>query len=220
MSDSNATPGTELSVEKVIVGQKLNLTKAAGDAGLQGVTIAIGWDENKAQTGDQFDADVTVVLAREDETAPQENVIFFGQLTTPDGKFELDPATGNNKVITPGYITHWGDNRTGAGEGDDESVDVDLTKIAPEFTKVIVYVSIFEAGTRNQVFGMLNNAFIRIDDKATSQPLAKLELDFDADTATSLRFGTLNKKDSGWFFIAEKTPQAGGIKEIIASHVK
>lgn len=218
MSDSNATAG--LSVEKVIVGQKLNLTKAAGDAGLRAIMIAIGWDENKAQTGEGFDADVTVVLAREDESAPQENVIFYGQLTTPDGSFELDPTTGNNKVVTPGYITHWGDNRTGAGDGDDETIDVDLSKIAAEFTKVIVYVSIFEAGTRNQVFGMLNNAFIRVDDKDTNASLAKLELDFDADTATSMRFGTFNRKDSGWFFIAEKTAQAGGISEIIAAHVK
>lgn len=216
MSDST----TPVLLEKLVPGQKLNLSKAVGEAILSQIKIAIGWDPNEDKTGPEFDADVTVVLAKSDETTPLENVIFYQRLTSPDGSQKLNSATGNFEVVTPGYITHWGDNRTGAGEGDDETIDVELTKVPEEYDTLIVYVSIYKASERNQKFGMLNNAFIRVDDKSTGIAIAKCELDFDADTATTLRFGTFLRKSESWFFKAEKTAIDGGIQGILDTHVK
>lgn len=192
-----------LVTTKMVQGGKLDLSKAAGDAGLTEVTVAIGWDENKALAGDQFDADVTLVLTKDDETTEAGNVVFFNQKTSADGS-----------------TIHNGDNLTGAGDGDDETIDVNLGLVNPALTKGIIYVSIYDAIARNQNFGMLNNAFVRILNKTTGEELAKFDLEFDADTATSFRFGTLINRKGSWYFSAEKIAVAGGINEVVAAHVK
>lgn len=193
----------ELNVEKqVVVGQKLDLTKEAGEAGLTKIRVELGWDVNPNAAGAQFDADATVILTKSDEKTTSDNVAYFGQL-----------ATGNGAVV------HQGDNLTGQGDGADEIIKVDLSKVTGDLVKAIIYVTIYEAVSRGQNFGMLNNAFVQIVNDETGEVLCKLELDFDADTATSIRFGSLINRNGAWFFSAEKIAVEGGIKGVIDTHV-
>jgi tellurium resistance protein TerD len=192
-----------LETTKMVPGAKLDLTKAAGEAGLTEVTIGLGWDVNPSAGGAAFDADATVVLTEADEKTDQKNVVYFGQLTSGDGS-----------------TVHTGDNLTGEGAGDDEQIHIDLTKVDPALTKAIIYVSIYQAIERGQTFGMLANAFVRILNKTTGEELCRMDLEFDADMATQLRFGSLIKRGDAWFFSAEKIAVDGGIQGIVDTHVK
>lgn len=197
---------SELIVTKLELGGKLDLSKSlveAGEAPLTKVEIGLGWNVNSSSGGSSFDADSAVVLTNQDETTDLGNVCYFNQLKTANG-----------------LAVHSGDNRTGVGEGDDESITVDLASMPENLTKAIIYVSVFDAIAKRQNFGMLDGAYVRVSDKVSGKEICKVELDFDADTATDLRLGTLTNRNGSWFFSAEKKAIEGGIKAIIDTHVK
>jgi tellurium resistance protein TerD len=208
MSDQTGLAVTTLSTVKVVEGQKLDLSKAVaatGEATLTKIRVELGWDE--PANGSQFDADASVIFAGDDEKALAQNVLYYGT-----------PKVNDVLSILGGAAIHSGDNLTGQGDGPDETITIDLSAVPATETKALIYVTIHEADSRNQNFGMVNNAFVQVVNDANNEILAKFELDFDADTATSLRFGHLFKRNDSWYFQAEKKEVTGGLGGIFATH--
>ena len=124
-------------------GQKVSLTK--DNPGLTKVVVGLGWDVNAFDTGGDFDLDAAAfLLADTGKITKSEDFVFYGNLTHPSGS-----------------VKHLGDNRTGAGEGDDEQIKVDLSAVPADITKIAFTATIYEAEQRNQNFGQVSNAFIR-----------------------------------------------------------
>lgn len=175
-----APTGGGLNLSK---GQKLNLTKTS--PGLSDVMVGLGWDTN-AGVGADFDLDAQVVLLGENGKArSQADLIFF-----------------NNLRSSCGSVIHQGDNLTGAGEGDDEKVNVLLDKVPADIQKIAFFVTIHEAVSRGQNFGQVSNAFIRLMDNGTGAELARFDLTEDYSTSISIIMGELYRHNGEWKFNA------------------
>ena len=184
-------------------GQKVDLTK--GNAGLKCVVVGLGWDEaeqekSKGVLGGLFggkrekvqaiDCDAIVFLLDSNgEIADRDDVVFF-----------------NNLRHSSGYVIHRGDNLTGAGEGDDEQITVELSKLPQRYDRLVIHVSIYKATERNQHFGMIKNAFIRLVDYDTNKELCIYNLSENYDGMTALVFGELYRKNGEWKFNAIGQP--------------
>jgi tellurium resistance protein TerD len=164
-------------------GGNVSLTKEAPN--LTSVSVGLGWDV-RTTTGADFDLDASaLVCGANGKVLSDQHFIFFNNLKSPDGTVE-----------------HTGDNLTGEGEGDDEVVNVDLSKLTPEVDKVVFPVSIYDAQNRGQSFGQVINAFIRVVDRANGTELARYDLTEDASTETAMLFGELYRHGSEWKFRA------------------
>ena len=178
----------------------LNLTKGQRvDVGLQKVAIGLGWNPDPlASPGQGFDLDATVFLLGENGKCPSEGyVVFYNNLESPDKS-----------------VRHSGDNRTGEGDGDDETVFVNLGTIDVKVTEIVVAVTIDQAEARRQNFGQVRDAFIRIYDSTNGQELLKYELDEDFSTETAVEFGRLYKRNGAWKFEAIGRGRAGGLEAL------
>lgn len=165
-------------------GGRVSLSKEA--PGLKNITVGLGWDANVTDTGTQFDLDSSLFLVGVDGKVISDNhFIFYNNTTSPDGA-----------------VVHQGDNRTGDGQGDDEVIEIDLSKVAPEVDKIIFTVTIDDAVTRGQNFGQVNNSFIRVLNKEGGAEITKYELDEDYSSETAINFGELYRKNDGWNFKA------------------
>ncbi|MBP1547558.1 MAG: TerD family protein [Oscillospiraceae bacterium] len=174
-------------------GQKIDLTK--GNPGLKHVMVGLGWDEVKKGGllgglfggGQDIDCDASAIIITEsiNKLAGKSDLVYFGNLTHKSGA-----------------IKHMGDNLTGAGEGDDEQIFVDLASVPAEYSKIIFVVNIYEAKARRQDFGMINNAFIRIVDSDSKQELCRYNLSENYNGMTSMIFGELYRHNSEWKFSA------------------
>ena len=148
-------------------GQKVDLTK--GNPGLKKIMVGLGWDVNAFDSGADFDLDASAFLVGANGKCPTEKeFIFYGNLTHPSEA-----------------VKHMGDNLTGEGEGDDEQIEVDLTKIPANVEKIAFTVTIYDAEVRRQNFGQVSNAFIRIVDEVSGKELIHYDLgeDFSIETA-------------------------------------
>src|SRR5690606_20021091 len=135
-------------------GGNVSLTKAAPN--LTAVTVGLGWDV-RATTGADFDLDASaLMLAGNGKVISDQHFVFYNNLRSPDGSVE-----------------HTGDNLTGEGEGDDESINVDLTAVPPQCERIVFPVSIYDADNRQQSFGQVRNAFIRIVNRTDGNELAR-----------------------------------------------
>jgi tellurium resistance protein TerD len=162
-------------------------------------TIGLGWDTNNSTTGDGFDLDASVFVLGENKKILSDNhFIFYNNLKTPDGAVE-----------------HTGDNLTGDGDGDDEQIKIDLTKIDPKTMEICVVVTIHEAESRKQNFGQVRNSFIRIVDDSNNTELVKYELDEDFSIETAVEFGRIYNKDGQWKFEAIGMGQKGGLEDYL-----
>ena len=165
-------------------GGRVSLSKEA--PGLNNIKVGLGWDANATDTGADFDLDASVfMLDSTGKVVSDAHFIFYNNVTSPDSS-----------------VVHQGDNRTGEGDGDDEVVEIDLSKVAPEVDKIVFTVTIDEAVARNQNFGQVSNALIRIVNQAGEVEITKYELDEDYSSETAINFGELYKKDGGWNFKA------------------
>ena len=144
-------------------GGNVSLTKEA--PGLTAVTVGLGWDV-RSTTGDDFDLDASAILVDPaGRVTGDKDFVFFNNLQSGDGS-----------------VKHLGDNLTGEGEGDDEQVNVDLAAVPPGVDKVVFAVSIYEGDKRNQSFGQVRNAFIRVVNQAGGAEIARYDLSEDAST--------------------------------------
>ena len=152
-------------------GQKVSLTK--GNPGLSKVVVGLGWDVNQFDTGGDFDLDAAAFLLGESgRVARSEDFVFYGNLTHPSGS-----------------VQHMGDNLTGEGDGDDEQIKIELSKVPESVTKIAFTVTIYEPEQRRQNFGQVNNAFIRIYNELTGEELLRYDLGEDLSIETAVVFG-------------------------------
>jgi tellurium resistance protein TerD len=169
------------------------------DVKLPKFTIGLGWDANSSSTGTDFDLDASVfILGENKKILSDQHFIFYNNLKSPDGAVE-----------------HTGDNRTGAGDGDDESIKVDLSKIDAGATEVCVVVTIHNAAERNQNFGQVRNSFIRIYNPDNSEEILKYELEEDFSIETAVEFGRIYKRNGEWKFEAVGVGQKGGLEDYL-----
>jgi len=162
-------------------------------------TIGLGWDTNSSSTGSGFDLDASVFILGEDKkTLSDQHFIFYNNLKSPNGAVE-----------------HTGDNLTGDGEGDDEQIIVDLSKIENEVAEICIVVTIHEAVSRNQNFGQVRNSFIRVFDSNSGEDILKFELDEDFSIETAVEFGRIYKRNGEWKFEAVGMGMKGGLQEYV-----
>lgn len=174
-------------------GQKVDLTK--GNPGLKSVMVGLGWDVNQFDSGADFDLDASAFLVGENGKCPTEKeFIFYGN---------LEHASES--------VKHMGDNLTGEGEGDDEQIMVDLTKIPANISKVAFTVTIYDSETRRQNFGQVSNAYIRILDEATGTELIRYDLGEDFSIETAVVVGEMYKNNGEWKFNAIGSGFQGGL---------
>lgn len=174
-------------------GQKVDLTK--GNPGLKNIMVGLGWDVNAFDSGADFDLDAAVFMLADNGKCPTENeFIFYGNLEHSSES-----------------VKHMGDNLTGEGEGDDEQVQIELTKIPANITKIAFTVTIYDAETRRQNFGQVSNAFIRIVDEATNTELIRYDLGEDFSIETAVVVGELYRHNGEWKFNAIGSGFQGGL---------
>ena len=174
-------------------GQKVSLTK--GNPGLKNVVVGLGWDTNAYDTGSDFDLDAAAFcLTDSGKVSSQNDFVFFGNLSHPSGA-----------------ITHLGDNLTGAGDGDDEQIKIDLSKVPAEITKIAFTVTIYDADSRRQNFGQVSNAYIRILDEVTGAEIIRYDLGEDFSIETAVVVGELYKHAGEWKFNAIGSGFGGGL---------
>jgi tellurium resistance protein TerD len=178
-------------------GGNVSLTKEA--PGLTAVVVGLGWDV-RTTTGSDFDLDASALLvSQESKVLSDKHFVFFNNLKSPDGSVE-----------------HTGDNLTGEGEGDDEQVKVNLAGVPAEVSKIVFPVSIYDADNRQQNFGQVRNAFIRIVNQADNNEIARYDLSEDASTETAMVFGELYRNGEEWKFRAVGQGYASGLAGIAA----
>ncbi|MDO8330715.1 MAG: TerD family protein [Fluviicoccus sp.] len=173
-------------------GGNLSLSKA--DPGLTKLLVGLGWDE-RATDGVDFDLDASAfLLSASGKVRSDADFIFYNQLRSPDGSVE-----------------HTGDNRSGAGDGDDEAVKIDLSLIPADVDKVVFTVTIHDAEARRQNFGQVNNASIRVVNQLTNAEIVRYDLAEDYSTETAMVFGELYRNGSEWKFRAVGQGYKGGL---------
>ena len=174
-------------------GQKVDLTK--GRPGLKNVLIGLGWDTNKYDGGHDFDLDAAAFLLNAN-----------GKVTS-----DADFVFYNNLKHSSGSVEHLGDNLTGAGEGDDEQIKIDLSKVPDAIQKIDFTVTIHEADARKQNFGQVENAFIRVVNNDTNEELIRYDLGEDFSIETAVVVGELYRHGGEWKFQAIGSGFSGGL---------
>ena len=176
-------------------GGNVSLSKEA--PGLSAVVVGLGWDV-RSTTGTDFDLDASALLVETNgKVVSDQHFVFFNNLKSPEGSVE-----------------HTGDNLTGEGEGDDEQIKVNLSGVPAEVDKIVFPVSIHEGESRQQSFGQVRNAFIRVVNQAGGAELARYDLSEDASTETAMVFGELYRNGAEWKFRAVGQGYASGLRGI------
>jgi len=162
-------------------------------------TIGLGWDTNSTATGSAYDLDASVfVLGDNKKILSDSHFVFYNNLKTPDDA-----------------VIHSGDNLTGDGDGDDEQIMIDLTKINAAVSEICIVVTIHEAESRKQNFGQVRNSFIRIVDSSNNSEILKYELEEDFSIETAVEFGRIYKRNNEWKFEAVGMGMKGGLQDYL-----
>lgn len=171
-----------------------NVSLSKESPGLTKILVGLGWDA-RSTDGADFDLDASAFLLNaQGRVRGDEDFIFYNNLRSADGSIE-----------------HTGDERTGAAEGDDESIKIKLTEISPEVDKIAITVTIDEADKRSQNFGMVSNAFVRIVNDDNASEIARYDLSEDASLETAMVFGEVYRSGNEWKFRAVGQGLSGGL---------
>lgn len=174
-------------------GQKVDLTK--GNPGLSNVVVGLGWDINRYDGGHDFDLDTSAFLIGENGKALSDgDFIFYGNLNHSSGS-----------------VSHLGDNRTGEGDGDDEQIKVDLSKVPANVQKIAFTVTIHQAVERSQNFGQVSNSYIRVYNGSSNEELVRYDLSEDYSIETAIVVGELYRHSGEWKFAAVGSGFEGGL---------
>lgn len=193
MSETKPT----ISLDK---GVKVDLNKEA--PGLTAVFLGLGWDTNSVAGGAAFDLDASAFLLNaEGKLADPGNFVYFKHLVSADGS-----------------VVHRGDNRTGVGDGDDETVDVALDKVPETVQQIVFVVNIYDATARRQNFGQVKNAFIRLVDKNSNAEILRYDLGEDYSSETGVLFGRLYRHNGNWKFEASGLGEPDGLAGFLAKY--
>lgn len=191
----------ELDDNRVVKGDDINLT--AKDPTMTNLVIGIGWDLNAFDT-DTLDLDVSCFLLNKDgKTIIDEDFIFY-----------------NNMEARDGAIVHNGDNRTGAGDGDDESISVDLNAVPYEITKIMFVLSIYRGEEKEQTMSSLRNSYIRLINSSNGQEILRYELteDVQGSEETGMLVASINREGPKWHFEAVGECIKGGLSQIATDY--
>ncbi len=170
-------------------GQKVSLSKE--NAGLNRIVVGLGWDEVQqkarffAPKPQAIDCDASAILLKNGKLTDNKDVVFFGNLRHKSGT-----------------VQHMGDNLTGAGEGDDEQIVIDLASVPAEYDKIVIVVNIYQAVQRKQHFGLIQNAFIRLVDARNNTEMCKYDLTENYSGMTAMIFGEVYRYNGEWKFNA------------------
>ena len=174
-------------------GQKVDLTK--GNPGLTKLIVGLGWDTNKYDGGFDFDLDASAFLCGDNgKVLSDSDFIFY-----------------SNTKHSSGCVEHSGDNTNGGGEGDDEVLNVDLSLVPANISKIAFTVTIYETEERHQNFGQVSNAYIHVLDQATGQELIRYDLGEDFSIETAIVVGELYRNNGEWKFNAIGSGFQGGL---------
>lgn len=177
-------------------GQKIDLTK--GNPGLSKIVVGLGWDINRYDGGYDFDLDAAAfLLGANGKVTSDADFVFYNNLKHPSGSVE-----------------HMGDNRTGAGEGDDEQILVDLNAVPASIQKIDFTVTIYEADERQQNFGQVSNAYIHVLDETNSRELIRYDLGEDFSIETAMVVGEIYRYQGEWKFNAIGSGFKGGLRAL------
>lgn len=186
-------------------GGKVSLVKAAQDAGIPNaaaltkVNVGLGWDVKRYDGGADFDLDAAAfLLAGTGKVRSEADFIFYNQKQGPG-------------------VTHMGDNRTGEGEGDDETIEVDLSQVPADVEKISFTVTIDQADVRNQNFGMVENSFVRVYDAVTGTELIRYDLGEDYSVETAVVVAEFYRHGGEWKFNAIGSGFQGGLAALCAN---
>lgn len=180
-------------------GGNVNLSKT--DPNLKQILLGLGWD-TRSTDGVGFDLDASIFMITESgRVRADDDFIFYGQLRSSCGSIE-----------------HTGDNRTGAGDGDDEALKIKLDQIPVVITRLVVAVTIHDAQIRKQNFGMVHKAFIRLVNIETNVEITRFDLSEDYSTETAMVFGEVYRYGSEWKFKAVGQGYAGGLHALAVQH--
>lgn len=176
-------------------GQKVSLSK--DNAGLAKIIVGLGWDEVQQSSGggllgalfgaapQAIDCDASALLLKNGRLVDKADIVYFGNLKHKSGT-----------------VVHQGDNLTGAGDGDDEQIVIDLSRVPAEYDKIVVVVNIYQAVQRRQHFGMIQNAFIRLVDARNNNEMCKYNLTDNYSGMTAMIFGEVYRHNGEWKFSA------------------
>lgn len=176
-------------------GQKVSLTK--DNAGLAKIIVGLGWDEVQQSSGggllgalfgggqQEIDCDASAIMLRNGKFADKDDLVYFGNLKHRSGT-----------------VVHQGDNLTGAGDGDDEQIVIDLSRVPETYDKIVIVVNIYQAVQRRQHFGMIQNAFIRLVDARNGNEMCKYNLTENYSGMTAMIFGEVYRHNGEWKFNA------------------
>lgn len=177
----------------LVKGQKVSLSK--DNVGLNQVVVGLGWDEVQPEKtgffslfsakGQDIDCDASAFLLTNDVLKGNEDIVYFGNLRHRSGA-----------------VKHMGDNLTGAGDGDDEQIVIDLAKVPEQYNRIVIVVNIYQAMQRGQHFDMICNAFCRIVDARNNKELCKYNLSDNYNGMTAMIFGEIYRHNGEWKFSA------------------
>lgn len=175
-------------------GQKIDLTKS--NPTLNNLMIGLGWDTNKYEGGLSFDLDSCLVMLTDNKITSEDRLVYFGNLQ----------AQG---------VLHNGDNLTGAGDGDDEIINIKLSEIPDDVDALDIHVVIYKGESKNQNFGMISNTFVRVIDTEKNEELCRFDMGEDFSTQTRLNVCKIYKHNGDWKFNAVGQAANGEIRDIL-----
>ena len=180
---------------RVRKGEEINITRL--DPGIREITIGVGWSLKRFE-GDPIDLDASVfLLDKDDRTREDEDFVFYNNLSARDGA-----------------VKHMGDSRTGAGDGDDEKIVIDLMALPFEVIKIGFVLSIYDLDMNQNTFQMVKNVYFRIVNNETNLETFRFELDEEMGSTTGLYIGYIERVGSDWMYKAVGEPIQGGLSKI------
>jgi len=183
----------------------INLSKGGNTSigSLQKFVVGMGWDTNDTDSGQAFDLDASAfMLNASGKTLSNDHCVYYGNLKSPEG-----------------CVEHAGDNLSGAGDGDDESIKIDLSKLPAGCEKITFVVTIHEGESKGQNFGQVRNAYVRVYDPSTNEEILKYDLGEDFSIETAIEFGELYQKEGAWKFKAIGAGFAGGLAKFVEKYM-
>lgn len=181
-------------------GEKISLTK--DNPSLSKITVGLGWDVNKYSGGAEFDLDASVfVCGQNGKCRTEKDFIFYKNLDSVDGA-----------------VHHTGDNKTGAGDGDDEAIQIDLNRVAADVQKIAITVTIYDANNRRQNFGQVSNSYVRVVDDVTGNEIVRFDLGEDFSIETAIVAGEIYRHNGEWKFNAIGAGFQGGLAALCKNY--
>lgn len=189
----------DLTIKRIRKGEEVNISRL--DPGIRDLTIGIGWDLKRFE-GDPIDLDASIfLLDKNDKTITDEDFVFY-----------------NNLVARDGAVKHYGDSRTGAGDGDDEKITVELMSLPFEVVRIAFVLSIYDYDTAENNFSMVKNVYFRLVNNTTDHETFRFELDGDLGHTTSILIGYLDRIGSEWVYQAVGEGIDGGLARIASDY--